>query len=228
MEESRKTYWDKVREFNLSRTPFWMSCLVQLFLTIIPFVAIWILVGPDFKHQSFNYYQSLSHPQAGYLLIIVFAYLVHTSFLAAITWLFHWQKADVFTYTFGLSLAFISIILNGIWMVDWNTTAVVQILIRFIIAITSGLIGVVLGVVVTTFARNSDYKMEEKNYELVMAYRDEDTIDPSVVMEQTSTLDEKLVAKYDEHQAKLKWQREQRKLRMDAKEAKKRERDQKK
>ncbi|WP_027063322.1 DxFTY motif-containing membrane protein [Mesoplasma seiffertii] len=168
------SYWQQLRQFSASRTNFWISLLSEFCLTIIPFVALWLVVGPDFKAYSFNVYTSRLNNNFGILIAIVLGYFSYALLFNTILFFVRLQKADSFTYTCGLAFVGISIILNGAWMSNWEVakqTEMLKIFIRFIIAVVLGIIGVIFGVLLTNLARNWVYKIEEEDQEILTAYR---------------------------------------------------------
>ncbi|AUF83517.1 hypothetical protein CXP39_01765 [Mesoplasma syrphidae] len=168
------SYWQQMRQFSSSRTNFWISLLSELCLTIIPFIALWLVVGPDFRAYSFNVYISKLHSNFGILIAIIIGYFVYALLFNTILFFVRLQKADSFTYTCGLAIVGASIILNGAWMINWEVakqTEMLKIFIRFLLAVVLGIIGVIFGVLLTNLARNWAYKIEEEDREILSAYR---------------------------------------------------------
>lgn len=179
-----KSYWEQVRAFNLSRTPFWISICWELLATIGPWLAIWLTIGPDFYQKSFNFSYQIDQGQlltsfhggmVGFVALISCMYLVWALVVTTASWALHWQKADAFTYTIAFAIVGFLIIMNGCWMYDWMNGSKkenqgVRVIVDFIICIFGMMLGMFIGVVITTFARNLTYKVEEEDRAILIAY----------------------------------------------------------
>lgn len=171
------SYWNKIREFNLTRTRFGWLVLWQLIETIIPFILVWVFVGPELKkYHAFNHYNDLLNPHAGFLALICLAILLWAWTIQIVSFFYRWQNADSFTFTLIFSLVFFTLIMNGCWLVDSKLNLSVQIIIRFLIGLFIAIGGLFLGVLVTSFARNYRYKVEEDEETLLLAYQNGEPI----------------------------------------------------
>lgn len=176
-----KSYWERVRDFNLSRTPFWISILWELVATIGPWLAIWLTIGPDFAGKGFNFFegdliQGWSDNGIGFVALISCMYLIWAMGIATLTWALKWQKSDTFTYTLAFAVVGFMIIMNGCWMYDWTNGGKkenqgVRVIVDFIICLFSMLFAMFVGVIITTFARNQNYKVEEEDEAILLAYQ---------------------------------------------------------
>ncbi|AVP49073.1 DxFTY motif-containing membrane protein [Williamsoniiplasma luminosum] len=164
----------QIRSFNLSRTNFWISAFFQLIFAIVPFLFILFFLSPDFQQLTINLYDHLPNPKVGYLILICVGYVLVALILTFITWILKWQKADGFTFVLGLTLLLSSVIINQTWLQAWDfNNTIVKLLIRFIIAIMFGLIGIFLGLLLSTLARNFEYKQEDKIQIIIDNYHDQ-------------------------------------------------------
>jgi len=171
-----KQYWSKVRDFNLSRTLIWILFAWQLVETFIPFLTVWLLLSPDFKNQSFNFYNQLGSSSIGLfvsmsLLIIIWAMIIN-----CLTFFLHWQKADSFTFTIAFLAVFLMILLNSLWQHEWMIRTDLKIFIRFLIALLVLVPAMFLGLVTTSLFRNWRYRVEEDNEAMILAYQNQELV----------------------------------------------------
>ncbi len=166
------SYWNKIREFNLTRTRFGWLVLWQLIETIIPFILVWIFLGAELKkYHAFNHYHDLFNPHAGFLTLICLAILLWAWTIQIVSFFYRWQNADSFTFTLIFSLVFFTLIMNGCWLVNSKLNLSVQIIIRFLIGLFVAIGSLFIGVLITSFARNYRYKVEEDEEALLLAYQ---------------------------------------------------------
>ncbi|WP_031543185.1 DxFTY motif-containing membrane protein [Mesoplasma photuris] len=244
-EFKENNYWDRMRHFSTSRTNFWISLLFQLIATIIPFILLWIFIGADYKIYDFSLYGKLPNPYDGYVALILIGYVLWSLLITTITFFLKWQKADGFTFTVALVFVGFSVIMNGSWINDLaGLNQGMKIFIRFLIAIACGFIGIFIGVIITTYARNFNYKIEEDDQKILIAYRNGEEIpsrkqlqikraekahekrlkEQEELEEFKKELDLKLIEAFNE---KEKEKQDFRKSKLDAKEQKQRNRDKK-
>ncbi|ATG97449.1 DxFTY motif-containing membrane protein [Mesoplasma lactucae] len=209
--EDHQSYWDKIRSFDMSRTPFWISVLWQLILTIIPFVLIWVFLGADFHNSSFNKYDDLGNNHAGWLALIMVGYLIWAWGGQTLTFFLKWQKADSFTFTLTFSIIFFALVMNGCWLIEIDPTKMsnsVKIVVRFLICLFSAIPAMLIGVLITNFARNYTYKTEDEDEAILQAYRSGEAIPTKEQFriqraEQTRIKREKELAELEEFKADL-------------------------
>lgn len=240
-------YWDNMRDFRLSRTPFWLGVGVEIIASITPIILIWIFFGYDFATKSFTQYYRLPNPQIGYLILMT-AVIVPIWNLTIVSIFFMTKviKADLYTYSMGFIMVGIALILNGSWIQDWEANDILKLFIRFLIILFAGAIGAILGVILTSFARNYRYKIEEEDYAILEAYRAGKPVPSRAALRLKRadiqakkrakdkaeleifklSLDERLLTAYNEFDEKEKAKEDTLKMKLDAKEAKKRIKDQ--
>lgn len=61
-------------------------------------------------------------------------------------------------------------------MYNWNASYTIKSLVRFAIAIISGLIGVIIGTLLSMLQRNKEYQIEEENKIILLAYKNGELI----------------------------------------------------
>ncbi|ATZ18703.1 hypothetical protein ESOMN_v1c03210 [Williamsoniiplasma somnilux] len=241
---SNDNYWNKIRDFRLSRTPFWIGFGVTSLAIIAPIIVVWILLSADFANKSFNFYEQLPTPQTGYLaLIVLLGFLIWSLMIVSIFFFTKLIKADLYTYTIAFWLTGVMLILNASWMQQWAANESIKIFLRFLFCLVGAAIGSIFGVILTTFARNYRFKIEEEDYEILKAYRngqevpnrkmlrfkkaEEDAAKREKNLQDLedfkATLDQKLLENYDNLEIKQKEKKDKLKAKLDAKEKKQRD-----
>jgi len=171
-----KKYWSKVREFNLSRTLIWILFAWQLVETFIPFLTIWLLLSPDFKNSSFNFYNQLGTSAIGLFVSMSLTIIIWALAINFLTFFLRWQKADSFTFTIAFLAVFLMILLNSLWQHEWMTRTDLKIFIRFIIALLMLVPAMFLGLITTSLFRNWQYRVEEDNEAMILAYQNQEFV----------------------------------------------------
>ncbi|AEM68835.1 DxFTY motif-containing membrane protein [Mycoplasma putrefaciens] len=157
--------------FNQSRTPIWISILVQLTTVVSLFLVVLFLFGGDFQQYSWNYYDRLGKLAYLYLALICIAYLIIVVFINWILILLKVQKADAFSYCLGLAMVCVSIIYTGDLMYHWKVAVAVKSAVRFLIAIVSAVFGVIIGTLLSLLQRNKEYQIQQENEAILLAYQ---------------------------------------------------------
>ncbi|UWD34631.1 hypothetical protein NX779_02320 [Mycoplasma cottewii] len=176
MQEQQKQRLLNEIKFQNSRTPIWINFLVQILTVVSLFLVILFLVGGDLQNFNFNYYKKLGKFAYLYLALICLAYLILVTFINWILILLNIQKSDALSYCLGLAMLCVSIIYTGDLMYNWTASYTVKSLTRFIIAIVSGLIGVIIGTLLSMLQRNKEYQIEEENKIILLAYQNGELI----------------------------------------------------
>lgn len=228
------------KSFNEERTDFWWSCFYLLIESIIPGLAIWILVGNDF---TISMSQNLPSPRLAFIFLILCGYLFYTCLT---TWVFYrlkLHKADNFTYSITFTCIISAIVLIGFGL----NNLTVFLIVKFIVVILVGVICLTAAVFFTNLARTNEIKAAEKFSSLYQAWKKGEVVSPRINKKMVK-YDQKLefliqheievekIRKQVEKKvnAKLKIEEEEKNIKiinlskkLDAKEAKKRAKDKK-
>jgi len=160
---------EKLKSFDHSRTNIWWIFFFQLFQSILPFLAIWLLLSPDFKGKSFNFYEQLAHPD---LLVglLAAAIILWAMGFVLLTLVLKWQKPDAVTFALAFSFLGFMIIVNSLWMQWWNVNINLKIFIRFLICLFAEVPVIFFGIFLTNLLRNTEYKHEDDKQAILTAY----------------------------------------------------------
>jgi len=166
---------EKLRSFDHSRTNIWWIFFFQLFQSILPFLAIWLLLSPDFKGKSFNFYNSVAHPDLLVGLLSAAIILWAIGFVL-LTLLLKWQKPDAITFALAFSFLGFMIIVNSLWMQWWNVNVNLKVFIRFLICLFVEVPIIFFGIFLTNLFRNVDFKHDDDKQAILTAYYNGETI----------------------------------------------------
>ncbi|ATX71064.1 hypothetical protein SCLAR_v1c07470 [Spiroplasma clarkii] len=181
------------KTFNDERTDFWISFAFILLESIIPGLAIWILVGNDFTTTMKN---NLPSPILGYVILIGISYLIYTGLVTFFCYKMKWHRADNFTYSLTFTCIFITITLIGYGL----SNSTMFLVVKFIIVILVAIVCITGAVFMTYLAKNSEIKMQQKFQENYAAWKAGAELKPGLV---------KKLVKYDKKQQALLAQHEE-------------------
>ncbi|PPE05074.1 hypothetical protein EELLY_v1c07620 [Entomoplasma ellychniae] len=166
IDSDKRIDFEKLRKFDHERTNIFISILFETFFVIIPFLVIWICIGPFWNlsvneaSRFKNYYDNLPAREV-ILIFITFLTILFVVLLNFISYYLKLQKEDSFTFTLAISLMFFSFIVNDIWIFKVSMSFIwpVRLALMFIFAF----FGILIGVFITTFLRNRRFLIEEED-----------------------------------------------------------------
>ncbi|AVN62322.1 hypothetical protein CG001_01510 [Mesoplasma coleopterae] len=178
MSEIKNLDWNKIREFDLERTNVWISFAFEIIGVVLPYVAIWILIGSSWNTEKFHNYYNVLPVKEFLLTIICIGYLIIALGFNLITYILKWQKEDSFTFTTAIALCLTGFVTNSIW-IDKLSIGGFAIFLKLIFLVVFALIGIFIGTLGTMFIRNFRFKIEEEDQILLEAYKKGEEI-PSI------------------------------------------------
>ncbi|ASZ09041.1 hypothetical protein CK556_01555 [Mesoplasma chauliocola] len=175
MSETKNLDWKKARDFDLERTNIWISFTFELLFVVLPYVAIWVLIGSSWNNGKYvNFYNDLPIKEL-MLCLICFGYIFISLLVNWITYIFHIQKEDSFTFTIAISLCLTGFICNSIW-IDSLLIGGFTWFLRILFLVLFALVGIFIGTLSTMLIRNHRFKIEEEDQLLLEAYKNGENI----------------------------------------------------
>lgn len=142
----------KVLEINQNqvdnnKTPLNLSILFSLLHAVIPGLLVWLLLDPSLDLMQINIGSKIS---LGMMFVISISTIIFTVIFTFITWKLYWHEKDQFIFSCDLILAIMTVYLTG--------ATDLSVWIRFIICLSTSLVGALLISFILMITDNYAYK----------------------------------------------------------------------
>jgi hypothetical protein len=144
-------------DFYNSRTPLWRGMLFVILESVIPGIAVYLLVGIDVSNTSMA--DKLPSPHVGYAALISICYIIFVIGLTSALFFLKAHKSDNFTYSTTIAIIFAALVMLSYGLTKNNITFI---FVKFIISFVLIILGGIAGVFLTTVFSNFNYKKEDE------------------------------------------------------------------